>query len=98
MAKYQLRPLGLHEFGHHEMLVATASFEPAAPLDVRQRTIEYVTRLHGMSLTSTKSLRYDPAFTRRDGENVKGDIRIGPTAFKQDLSWLANVVFHETVH
>lgn len=98
MADYQLRPIGLHEYGRHEMLIATAAFDAAASLDVRQRTIEFLARAHGMKLDATKSLRYDPAFTRRDGENVKGDIRIGPTAFRQDLPWLACVVFHETVH
>lgn len=98
MAQYHLRPIELHEYGRHEMLIATASFDTAASIDVRQRTIEFLARKHGMNLANTKSLRYDPTFTRRDGVNTLGDIRIGPSAFRQDRAWLANVVFHESIH
>jgi hypothetical protein len=51
-----------------------------------------------MNTATTKSLRYDAAFTRRDGTNKKGAIRIGPKAFSQNSSWLAAVTFHEIVH
>lgn len=98
MGKYELRPIGLAAYARHEMLMVIASFDAKAQTHQRQRTIEYLARQHGMDLATTKSLTYDPTFTRRDGVNTKGDIRIGPTAFRQDSCWLANVIFHEIVH
>jgi hypothetical protein len=80
------------------MLQVIRSFDQGSQASERQRTIDYLVRQHGMNLTTTKSLRYDPTFMKRDGTNTLGDIRIGPLAFRQDRSWLANVVFHEIVH
>lgn len=98
MSHYHLRPIGVRGFASHEMLLVIHSIDAKAQPHVRQRVIEYLARQHGMNLTTTKSLRYDPTFTKREGINVKGDIRIGPLAFKQDRSWLANVIFHEVIH
>jgi hypothetical protein len=98
MSRYTLRAIELTDYASHEMLLVTASFDPKASADIRQRAIDYLARKHGMDLANTKSLRYDPTFTRKDGMNTKGDIQIGPSAFKQDKAWLANVVFHESVH
>lgn len=98
MGYYSLRPLGVREYGSYHMLQVISSFNDKAEPAARQRTIEYLARQHGMNLTTTKSLRYDPTFHRRAGVNVKGDIRIGPSAFSEDSSWLANVIFHEVIH
>ena len=98
MSDYLLRPMGVRGFANHEMLLVIRSFEAKARPPERQRSIDYLVRQHGIDLTTTKSLRYDPTFMKRAGINVKGDIRIGPMAFKQDHSWLANVVFHEVIH
>lgn len=98
MSAYHLRPIGIRGYASHEMLLVLRSFETTAIPNERQRTIEYLVRQHGINLTTTKSLRYDPTFTKRAGVNVKGDIRIGPLAFRQDRSWLANVIFHEVIH
>lgn len=98
MGQYVLRPLDARAFASHEMLAALASLQPTARPEQRQRTVDFLAKVHGMNLTTTKSLRFDPTFTRRDGTNKQGNIRIGPTAFQQDLSWLANVIFHEVIH
>ncbi len=93
-----LRTPGLHNYGSGEMLQLISTFTGNTDSNARQKAIDYLVRLHGINLATTKSLRYDSSFIERDGRNVKGNIRIGPLAFAQDKSWLANVVFHETVH
>jgi hypothetical protein len=75
-----------------------AAFARNATAEQRQFAIEFVARAHGMNLATTKSLRYDAKFTRRDGINQKGAIRIGPSAFAQNGAQLAAIVFHEVVH
>lgn len=94
-----IRSIALNNYGTADMLRLLGTFEnkdtdPAA----RQTAIDYLVRLHNIDLSNTKSLRYDAGFKEKDGRNVKGVIRIGPGAFLQDAPWLANVVFHETVH
>lgn len=98
MGRYNLNAIPLREYGKYEMLRVIASFQAGANTADRQQTIDYLVRKHGIDLTTTKSVHYDPTFVRRPGENVNGDIRIGPHAFAQDASWLASVVFHEVVH
>jgi hypothetical protein len=98
MGQYALRAIKLSDFGRHEMLTIVGGCMPGATPATRQAAIQNLCKLHGIDLTTTKSLRYDATYTKREGVNVKGDIRIGPNAFKQDHHWLANVVFHEVVH
>lgn len=98
MGQYSLRPISLSEFGRHAMLTISGAFLADATPDLRDRAIRNLTTLHGIGLATTKSLRYDTTLTTKEGTNLKGNIRIGPGAFKQDYRWLANVVFHETIH
>jgi hypothetical protein len=93
-----LRTPDARNYASAEMLQLISTFEGNADATARQKAIDYLVKIHGMSLATTKSLRYEAGFTAKDGRNVKGDIKIGPLAFAQDSSWLANVVFHETVH
>ncbi len=96
---YSVRPIPMSSYGKHEMLVVVAGLADNASAATRQRTIEMLIFLHGISRANTRSITYDPTFLAREGRNVKGDIRIGPEAFKKkDHRWLANVIFHESIH
>jgi hypothetical protein len=98
MSQYTVRPMELTAYAKHESLLMIASFDAKADVAARQRTIDYLVGIHGIVLTNTKTLRYDPALLTKDGENKLGNIRIGPKAFAQDHSWLANIIFHESIH
>ena len=93
-----LRTPGARNYGSAGMLQLISTFAGNTDSRARQKAIDYLVQIHGMNLATTKSLRYEAAFTEKDGRNVKGNIKIGPLAFAQDSSWLATVVFHETVH
>ena len=97
MARYQLQPIAPAE-SKQDLAKAQRAFAAKADAEARQFAIDFVVRAHGMNLATTKSLRYDPEFTRRDGVNKKGAIRIGPSAFAQNSPQLAAVTFHEIVH
>lgn len=98
MARYELHSLKLTDYGTYHMLLVTASFLENAPATNRQRTIDYLSLKHVMDTTTTKKLVYDATLKKQEAINVKGNITIGPKAFNQDRSWLANVIFHEIVH
>ena len=98
MSSYNLRAIRLSDFGRHRMLTVTSSCLANAKPAVRGLALKHLAALHGMDLTTTKSLRYDPALTSRDGINQNGAVRMGPGAFKQGHEWLAAVLFHEIVH
>jgi hypothetical protein len=85
------------DFATHQSLQRIAAFDKGASAPTRQAAIDYVVTAHGMSWDQTKSLLYDGSLNQ-PGRNVAGDVRIGPSAFDQDLPWLAGVVFHELVH
>ena len=99
--QYPVRPIAFdaREFATHEGLQRIAAFRkgPGATAANREAAIAYVVKAHALNTTHTKSLSYDPTLDL-PGRNIRGDIRIGPLAFDQDLSWLAGVVFHELVH
>jgi hypothetical protein len=78
-------------------LQRVAAFGKGSDAAARQAAIDYVVTAHAFSKDHTKSLVY-AASLDLPGRNVRGDIRIGPAAFEQDLAWLAGVVFHELVH
>ena len=98
MSSYNLRATRLSDYGRYEMLNVTSSFMRNAKAGVRQSALKGLATLHGMNLATTKTLRYDPSLTNRDGINQNGNIRMGPGAFKQDRHWLAAVLFHEVIH
>ena len=79
-----------------QSLVA-AAFGKSADAGARQKVIEFIVSAGGFSKDQTKSLNYS-ANLNQPGKNVAGDIRIGPSAFEDDLNWLAGIVFHELVH
>ena len=89
--------LDARDYATHQSLERMAAFVKNADGGIRQRVIDYVVTAQGFSKDQTKSLSYS-ATLNQPGQNVGGDIRIGPTAFDQDLSWLAGIVFHELVH
>ena len=91
-------PFNPRDFATHQSLQRIAAFEKGATPSSRQVAIDYVVTAHGMSKdATTKSLLYDSTLGQ-PGRNVAGNIRIGPSAFEQDLAWLSGVVFHELVH
>ena len=90
-------PFDPRDFASHQSLQRVAAFVNGADAAVRQKAIDYVVTAHVFSKDHTKSLVYDASLDL-PGRNVRGDIRIGPQAFDQDLAWLAGVVFHELVH
>jgi hypothetical protein len=96
---YPARQIALdaRDYASHQSLQRIAAFEKGADASIRQAVIDYVVTAHAFSKDSTKSLLYDPSLDQ-PGRNVAGDIRIGPSAFEQDLAWLSGVVFHELVH
>jgi hypothetical protein len=98
MPSYSVRSIPLSAYGKHDMLVVLGGFASGATTQARQNTIDKLVDLHGISKTNTASITYDPTFLEREGRNVKGKIRIGPEAFKKNSSWLANVIFHESIH
>jgi len=98
MGQYTLRSIQPSDFARHQMLTIMAGFVDNAPPPARQRAIDGLVNLHGIDLKTTNTLCYDPTLTTVPGRNRKGDIRIGPGAFNEDTSWLANVVFHEVIH
>src|SRR5215469_5883290 len=77
-------------------LVASA-FGKSADAGARQKVIDFVVTAGGFSKDKTKSLTYS-ASLNQPGKNVAGDVRIGPSAFDDDLNWMAGIVFHELVH
>jgi hypothetical protein len=97
VARYQLQPVPA-DAAKQDLARVKAAFAAKASDEDRQFAIDFLVKSHGMNLANTKSLKYDPKFTRRDGENHNGVIRIGPKAFEQDGPQLAGVVFHEIVH
>jgi hypothetical protein len=82
--------------GSRQSVVASA-FGKSADAGARQQVIEFVVTAGGFSKDKTKGLYYS-ATLNQPGKNVAGDIRIGPSAFDEDLNWLAGIVFHELVH
>jgi hypothetical protein len=90
-------PLDPRDFATHQSLQRVAAFTKGADAAARQTAIDYVVKAHAFSQDHTKSLLYS-ASLNKPGRNVAGDIEIGPSAFEQDLAWLAGVVFHELVH
>jgi len=98
MGKYALRAIKPSDANRSDLQAIVAGLAADATPAARQTAVQNLAKLHGMDLKTTKSLRYDATLTSRDGKNVKGDIRIGPGAFKDDYHWLAGVVFHEVVH
>jgi hypothetical protein len=97
VARYQLQSIPA-DAAKQDLARVKAAFAAKATAEDRQFAIDFLAKSHGMNLATTKSLRYDPKFTRRDGVNHKGVIRIGPKAFAQDAPQLAAIVFHEIVH
>jgi hypothetical protein len=93
---YPARALDPKDFATYEALRA-AAFANGADAVARQAMIDYIVTAQAFSKDSTKSLLYAGSLNQ-PGRNVGGDIRIGPSAFEQDLAWLAGVVFHELVH
>jgi hypothetical protein len=90
-------PLDPRSFSTHKSLQRVAAFVKNANASIRQDAIDYVVTAQAFSKSETKSLQYD-AGLNQPGKNIAGDIRIGPSAFEQDLEWLAGIVFHELVH
>jgi hypothetical protein len=90
-------PFNPRDFATHESLQRVAAFAKGAGEKVRQAAIDYVVTAHGFNKDHTKSLLYASGLNL-PGRNVRGDVRIGPLAFEQDIAWLAGVVFHELVH
>ncbi len=91
-------PLNARDYATRESLERVAAFKKNADGGIRQTVIDYVVTAHGFAKdATTKSLLYS-AGLNQPGKNVAGDIRIGPSAFDQDIAWLSGVVFHELVH
>ena len=90
-------PFDPRDYATHQSLQRVAAFVKDAGAGVRQTAIDYVVTAHAFSKDHTNSLFY-AAGLKLPGRNVRGDIQIGPSAFEQDLSWLAGIVFHELVH
>ena len=93
---YPARALDPRDSATYERLRA-AAFVNGADAAARQAMIDYLVTAQAFSKDNTKSLVYAGTLNQ-PGRNVGGDIRIGPTAFEQDLAWLAGVLFHELVH
>lgn len=85
------------DYSTHESLQRVAAFTKGADAGPRQVAIDYVVKAHALSKDHTSSLVY-AGDLKLPGRNIRGDIRIGPLAFEQDLAWLAGIVFHELVH
>jgi hypothetical protein len=96
---YPVRPIPFdpRDFASHKSLQRVAAFTRSASAGDRQVAIEYVVTAHALTKSHTRSLNYSAAL-KQPGRNVAGVIEIGPDAFRQDLTWLAGVVFHELVH
>ena len=96
---YPVRPIPFNprDFATHESLQRIAAFGRGAGVTTRQVAIDYVVTSHAFSKGHTRTLLYAADLTL-PGRNIRGDIRIGPLAFEQDLAWLAGIVFHELVH
>jgi hypothetical protein len=77
--------------------VVASAFGKNADAGSRQKVIELVVTAGGFSKDKTKSLNYS-ATLNQPGKNIAGEIRIGPSAFEENLNWLAGIVFHELVH
>jgi hypothetical protein len=75
----------------------SAGFAANAAAATRTTAVHAIATLHEMNMQSTKSLTYDPQLGEF-GRNIKKEARIGPSAFGQDISWLAAVVYHELAH
>jgi hypothetical protein len=90
-------PFEPRDFASHQSLLRIAAFNKGADATARQAAIDYVVTAHGFSKSGTNSLAYE-ASLKLPGRNIRGDIKIGPLAFEQDLPWLAGIVFHELVH
>jgi hypothetical protein len=101
--EYSVRPIPFNpaDYATYESLLRVGAFVkppgPGASSANRQSVIEYVVKTHALTKTDTKSISYDPNLDL-PGRNIRGDIRIGPLAFDQDISWLAGIVFHELIH
>jgi hypothetical protein len=96
---YPARSIALdpRDYASHQSLVRLSAFVKGAGAVARQTAIDYVVTAHAFSKDHTRSLAY-VANLDLPGRNVRGDIRIGPQAFEQDMAWLAGIVFHELVH
>ena len=96
---YPARPIPFNprDFATHQSLQRVAAFLEGADAAGRQVAIDYVVTAHALGTASTKSLLYSKSLNQ-PGRNIGGNIQIGPSAFEQDLAWLAGVVFHELVH
>lgn len=92
-----VQPISLTFYGKHEALIVIASLENNASDDTRQKAIDILVKEHAIDLSTTKSLLYDKNFAET-GQNKDGYIRIGPKAYSRSTSWLAHIIFHETVH
>ncbi|MEO8127045.1 MAG: hypothetical protein ABJF23_09210 [Bryobacteraceae bacterium] len=90
-------PFDPRDFATYQSLQRVAAFTKGADAADRQTVIDYVVKAHGFSTDNTKSLLYDPGLDQ-PGRNVAMEVRIGPSAFEQDLAWLAGIVFHELIH
>src|SRR5436305_10763737 len=90
-------PFDARSFSTHQSLQRVAAFVKNANASIRQDAIDYVVTAQCFSKSETKSLQYD-AGLNQPGKNIAGDIRIGPSAFEQDMAWLAGIVFHELIH
>jgi hypothetical protein len=90
-------PFDPRDFADYKSLLRVGAFGKDASAASRQVAIDYVLTGHAFSKDHTKTLVY-AATLDLPGRNIRGDIRIGPQAFEQDLAWLAGVVFHELVH
>jgi hypothetical protein len=90
-------PIRLTFYGRHESLTVIASLRANVSDDIRQKAIDILIKEHAIDLSTTKSMFYDKSLTK-EGQNRNGHIRIGPKAYSRSTSWLAHIIFHETVH
>jgi hypothetical protein len=90
-------PFDPRDYASHQSLLRVAAFVKGADAATRQAVIDYVVTAHAFAKDDTKSIVY-AASLNKPGQNVAGNIQIGPPAFEQDLAWLAGIVFHELIH
>lgn len=98
MAQHDLKPFELTDWGRHHSLIITASLQPPEKSSIRQQAVESVAIVHKINLSNVISLTYDTLLKDRGETNAKREVRVGPSAFSQNVAWLANVVLHEAIH
>ena len=85
-------------FASKDSLIVIAALLKGASADRREEAIHIVATVYKIDLCNTTALLYDKNLTNKGITSINRSIRIGSTAFEQDITWLANIILHETIH